>query len=83
MYRRHQYHTLSAEERSRGGEVQCVAQQPNAQEPAYRAIDLSTVDPRALRTDSEERVYFKGVQSCSRRATSLQSLVLAHLPGGF
>ncbi|KAL0180434.1 hypothetical protein M9458_025876, partial [Cirrhinus mrigala] len=46
MYRRHQYHTLSVEERSRGGEVQCVAQQPNVQEPAYGTIDLSTVDPR-------------------------------------
>ncbi|XP_058649408.1 uncharacterized protein si:ch211-180a12.2 isoform X2 [Onychostoma macrolepis] len=46
MYGRHQYHTLSAEERSRGGEVQCVAQQPNVQEPAYAAINLSAVDPR-------------------------------------
>ncbi|RXN22500.1 microtubule-associated futsch-like protein [Labeo rohita] len=46
MYRRHQYHTLSVEERSRGGEVQCVAQQPNVQEPAYGTIALSTVDPR-------------------------------------
>ncbi|XP_073684834.1 uncharacterized protein [Garra rufa] len=46
MYRSHQYHTLSVEERDRGGEVQCVAQQPNVQEPAYGTIDLSTVDPR-------------------------------------
>ncbi|XP_067285304.1 uncharacterized protein si:ch211-180a12.2 isoform X2 [Pseudorasbora parva] len=46
MYRRHQYHTLSVEERSRGGEVKCVAQQHNVQEPAYGTIDLSTVDPR-------------------------------------
>ncbi|KAL1263786.1 hypothetical protein QQF64_004141 [Cirrhinus molitorella] len=46
MYRSHQYHTLSVEERSRGGEVQCVAQQPNVQEAAYGTIDLSTVDPR-------------------------------------
>ncbi|XP_016368830.1 uncharacterized protein LOC107708966 [Sinocyclocheilus rhinocerous] len=45
MYRRHQYHTLSVEERSRGGEVQCVARQPNVQEPAYGTIALSTVDP--------------------------------------
>uniref|UniRef100_A0A8C1L4K1 Si:ch211-180a12.2 n=1 Tax=Cyprinus carpio TaxID=7962 RepID=A0A8C1L4K1_CYPCA len=45
MYRRHQYHTLSVEERSRGGEVQCVAQQPNVEEPAYGTIALSIVDP--------------------------------------
>ncbi|XP_056102006.1 tyrosine-protein phosphatase non-receptor type substrate 1 isoform X4 [Rhinichthys klamathensis goyatoka] len=46
MYMRHQYHTLSVEERSRGGEVKCVAQQHNVQEPAYGTIDLSTDDPR-------------------------------------
>ncbi|XP_039513601.1 tyrosine-protein phosphatase non-receptor type substrate 1 isoform X4 [Pimephales promelas] len=46
MYMRHQYHTLSVEERSRGGEVKCVAQQHNVQEPAYATIDLSTDDPR-------------------------------------
>ncbi|XP_043086888.1 uncharacterized protein si:ch211-180a12.2 isoform X2 [Puntigrus tetrazona] len=46
MYERLQYHTLSVEERSRGGQVQCVAQQPNVQEPVSAAIDLSTADPR-------------------------------------
>ncbi|XP_077080774.1 uncharacterized protein LOC143733095 isoform X2 [Siphateles boraxobius] len=46
MYMRHQYHTLSVEERSRGGEVKCVAQQHNVQEPAYGTIDLSIDDPR-------------------------------------
>ncbi|XP_051770102.1 uncharacterized protein LOC127523438 isoform X3 [Ctenopharyngodon idella] len=46
MYRRHQYHTLSVEERSRGGEVKCVAQQYNVQEPAYGTINLSIADPR-------------------------------------
>lgn len=48
MYRRHQYHTLSVEERSRGGEVKCVAQQYSVQEPAYGTINLSTVDPRGM-----------------------------------
>ncbi|XP_057215228.1 uncharacterized protein si:ch211-180a12.2 isoform X2 [Triplophysa rosa] len=45
MYRTHRYHTLSLEERKKGGEVQCVAQQPHVSEPAYGTIDLSTVDP--------------------------------------
>lgn len=46
MYRTHRYHTLSLEERNKGGEVQCVAQQPHVPEPAYGTIDLSTIDPR-------------------------------------
>lgn len=45
-YRKHHYHTLTKEERSRGGEVQCVALQPSVQEPANGTIDLSTVDLR-------------------------------------
>nr|XP_055031415.1 uncharacterized protein si:ch211-180a12.2 isoform X2 [Misgurnus anguillicaudatus] len=47
LYRTHKYHTLSLEERNRGGEVQCVAQQPHVLEPAFGTIDLSTVDARA------------------------------------
>ncbi len=42
---------MSVEERSRGGEVQCVAQQPNVQEPAYAAINLSVVDPGGMGHD--------------------------------
>ncbi|XP_056626494.1 uncharacterized protein si:ch211-180a12.2 isoform X2 [Triplophysa dalaica] len=46
MYKTHRYHTLSLEERKKGGEVQCVAQQPHVSEPAYGTLDLSTIDPR-------------------------------------
>ncbi|XP_073671998.1 uncharacterized protein [Paramisgurnus dabryanus] len=46
LYRTHKYHTLSLEERNRGGEVQCVAQQPHVPEPAFGTIDLSTMDTR-------------------------------------
>ncbi|XP_051959413.1 uncharacterized protein si:ch211-180a12.2 isoform X1 [Xyrauchen texanus] len=46
MYRTHRYHTLSVEERSRGGEVKCVAQQPHVSEPVYGTIDLSILDSR-------------------------------------
>ncbi|TRY74186.1 hypothetical protein DNTS_004355 [Danionella cerebrum] len=45
-YRSHQFLTLSVEERIRGGEVQCVALQPNLEEPVYGAINLSMVDTR-------------------------------------
>ncbi|KAG9267402.1 hypothetical protein AMEX_G18237 [Astyanax mexicanus] len=44
-YRTRWFHTLSAEERERGGAVQCVAHQPHVSQPASSSIDLSTIDP--------------------------------------
>ncbi|KAL7857330.1 hypothetical protein SRHO_G00162290 [Serrasalmus rhombeus] len=46
-YRSRWFHTLSAEERERGGAVQCVAQQPHVSRPASSSIDLSATDPLA------------------------------------
>lgn len=80
MYMRHQYHTLSVEERSRGGEVKCVAQQHNVQEPAYGTIDLSTDDPRGMgERTSLVFLHFTapgGPHSCRVYLTT-------HLPGTF
>ncbi|XP_072522721.1 uncharacterized protein [Salminus brasiliensis] len=44
-YRTRWFHTLSAEERERGGSVQCVAQQAHVSRPASSLIDLSAADP--------------------------------------
>ncbi|KAL6474966.1 hypothetical protein MHYP_G00160060 [Metynnis hypsauchen] len=43
-YRTRWFHTLSKEERERGGAVQCVAQQPHVSRPASSSIDLSATD---------------------------------------
>lgn len=80
MYTTHQYHSLSVEERNRGGEVKCVAQQHNVQEPAYGTIDLSTDDPRGMgERTSLAFLHFTapgGPHSC-------RAYLTAHLPGSF